>query len=297
MERVALWQATRFRIGKRFLALDVADNILFYYSYNKQRFGGWASVTVMDPSRELDVMSRAGNSLLISGQPMHYKCASLIQQMLKEEVVQRRKLLELHRLKKGSSVAAAARGGEGGQTLQGDEEESPKQVPEEELEAMWSDGFRRRIRSKKLLRLNRFASWGYKTLFLYLVVCAAGAVLLCYAAFKSWLNPPARAGLTNLEDAALMYPRAIGRNIYNSFKVFFDAAEVVVMPLMLPLHATLVVPITMQLQQIRDAAEVKERAAQQAKLDEIKMEREVSRSWWRLAYWAFMVALIILFVL
>eukprot|EP00758_Cryptobia_borreli_P009034 Tbor_TRINITY_DN5441_c4_g2::TRINITY_DN5441_c4_g2_i1::g.25455::m.25455 len=97
VDKAALWKSrVRYRIGKQFLGLDTAGNVVCYYSYKKPAgslfFGAWGPITVSDITK-IDVTKPGGYSILVENHPMHSKCASIIEDIT-QKLYEHKKYLE-----------------------------------------------------------------------------------------------------------------------------------------------------------------------------------------------------------
>lgn len=228
------WSLTRYRIGYCLLGLDYAGNVIFYPAYRKQSFGGWSAVTLGAPGSSTNSFLSSDTSavnVLEDGYPMHYKASKKLQAYINEE---RRKWVaerEESAKKRAHEVAAAAAAavasaasGAPGSTASAATKPSPlgaqiaDDVAVEALSGYDSDQkFRDRLAIKisnprfftRQLRVSGLATFLYKVCYFYLWAVLVSLILQGYLMFRSWVNPPARAGLKNMEEHLMHFPRLL----------------------------------------------------------------------------------------
>lgn len=212
IERDTMWRTMRYKIGKRFMALDVAGNPCFYYSYKRSRVGGWGPITIADLNTP-DATRQGGFTLLVDRHPMHVKCVPALEEHLKSlraqqadadkewtEVLKRRHADIIDGFEKEDAATAA-----GTTSTKSPDSKMPDQPPPICLKyGMW-----KALRNKRVCRLSRVRTFLYKSVYFTLMGIGMLAGLFVYRRFKAWLNPPARQGLTNIENSVLFYPRQL----------------------------------------------------------------------------------------
>lgn len=80
------------------------------------------------------------------------------------------------------------------------------------------------------LCINRLATFVYKCLYFYLWVVLLSLIVQGYLLFRSWVNPPARMGLKNLEERLLHVPRVLFAGCVYGVAWLVRAAQPVIDP-------------------------------------------------------------------
>ncbi|CAD2215057.1 hypothetical protein AGDE_00986 [Angomonas deanei] len=148
----------------------------------------------------------SGVNVLEDGYPMHYKASKKLNQFVQDERAKwTKKIKEDEAKKKKAEAEAAEKGG------------APAS-PKAEENAYDSDAlFRDRLAIKfshprfysRQLRLNPITTLLYKGFYFYLWAVLVSLIVQGYLMFRAWVNPPARAGLKNLEEHVLHIPRLL----------------------------------------------------------------------------------------
>lgn len=192
----SLWQLVSHRIGRRFLGLDVAGNIIFYPMFGTSKLGGWSSA-IVQMSPEEDGNDQRPN-VMISGRPVHWKAAKVLEKLVRIEVER----------KAAAAAVAASESSSSGTTATS---------PEESGSSRGSSASRLRDTGaipsspkllRKWLRLNRLFTLCYKAVYWGLVSFVVYGFLCLGARFRLWLNPGARSGLDGILTWLFAYPIA-----------------------------------------------------------------------------------------
>ena len=96
-ERAALWKSKHIhhRLGRRFMALDYGGNVIFYRGFRENHIGGWAPLTVLDPSPlSVDPHHPTGRATLVSNFPMHARCGAISESVV-EMLTKHKRYLEI----------------------------------------------------------------------------------------------------------------------------------------------------------------------------------------------------------
>lgn len=96
-ERATLWGSKyiKYRLGRRFMALDYAGNVLLYRAYREGHFGGWAPMTVLDPTAlATDPHHPSGMATLISNVPLHIRAAGISEKVV-DMLTKHKRFMEL----------------------------------------------------------------------------------------------------------------------------------------------------------------------------------------------------------
>jgi hypothetical protein len=190
----SLWRLTSHKIGRRFLGLDVAGNVLLYPMYGASRLGGWSAATVaMNPTEDGDEQRP---NVMISGRPVHWKAAKVLEGIVRRDL--QRKAEDAAR----AAGAARCDASDVGEAKSTSASSGGMATGEEEVVMPTGKQLRKR------LRLNRLVTWGYKALYWAIVGFIVYVGACACARFRCWLNPPARSGLDGIFCWLLAYPIA-----------------------------------------------------------------------------------------
>ncbi|ORC87545.1 uncharacterized protein TM35_000211510 [Trypanosoma theileri] len=244
------WALTRYRIGRRFIGLDYADNVILFPAYRTRRWGGWAAVTLGANNTGYVTNDTSAVNVLEDGYPLHWRASAKLQAFVAEEkrMWQAKREAELVRraAEKAAEKIAATAGstnnavGGGGKTDGSGSQDKPAggqdgnshsnghhnhhphvggsaaRTAETYLydsEQDFRDALTIKCSSpgfvKRHLRISRLTTIIYKALYFYLWGIAISLIVQAYLMFRSWLNPPARQGLKNLEDHVLHIPKVL----------------------------------------------------------------------------------------
>ncbi|AAZ12129.1 hypothetical protein, conserved [Trypanosoma brucei brucei TREU927] len=214
MQRVVethFWSLTRYRIGRRFLGLDYADNVIFFPAYRSKRRGGWAAVTLgVTSSSNYFTNDTSAVNVLEDGYPLHWRANSRLKEFVAEEkkLWQARVKEEVAQLA-AEKVSASRTGDPNG----GAAKEPGDLMGDINCEHRFRDTLAIKCTSpgfaQRHLRLSRLWTSLYKFLYFYLWGIGISLVVQAYLLFRSWLNPPARQGLKNIEAHVLHIPKLI----------------------------------------------------------------------------------------
>ncbi|KEG07873.1 hypothetical protein DQ04_08591030 [Trypanosoma grayi] len=226
------WSLTRYRIGRRFVGLDYADNVIFFPAYRKRTWGGWAAVTLGAANTGYFTSDTSAVNVLEDGYPLHWRASSKLQAFLaeekkvwqakKEQQLVQRTAAKVIASDAGAATAAtssAASGGNGGDAAgngdggNGGSSNAEQEAHKYENEHNFRDALTIKCTSpgfaQRHLRLSRLTTLVYKAMYFYLWGVAISIILQAYLLFRGWLNPPARQGLKNIEAHVLHIPKLI----------------------------------------------------------------------------------------
>ncbi|RNF00868.1 hypothetical protein TraAM80_07331 [Trypanosoma rangeli] len=216
------WSLTRYRIGRRFLGLDYADNVILFPAYRKKTWGGWAAVTLGATNASYLTNDTSAVNVLEDGYPLHLRASTKLQAFIAEERNVWQKQREEAIARRAAALAAEAatvssanndtstndrianNAGEGAKRMTGTHEYDEQQFRDAIIIKCTSPGF-----AQRHLRLSRLATALYKTLYFYVWGVAISIIVQAYLLFRGWLNPPAREGLKNLESHVLHVPKLL----------------------------------------------------------------------------------------
>nr|CCC91234.1 conserved hypothetical protein [Trypanosoma congolense IL3000] len=205
------WSLTRYRIGRRFIGLDYADNVIFFPAYRSKKWGGWTAVTLgVTSSSSFLTNDTSVVNVLEDGYPLHWRANSKLKEFIKEE-----KRVWRARLKEEAEGLAAEKIMEnsGESTADGSSKERGDMMDGIDSEHRFRDALAIKCTSPgfalRHLRVSRIKTSLYKFLYFYLWGIAISLVVQAYLLFRGWLNPPARQGLKNIEAHVLHVPKLI----------------------------------------------------------------------------------------
>ncbi|RNF13695.1 uncharacterized protein Tco025E_06082 [Trypanosoma conorhini] len=216
------WSLTRYRIGRRFLGLDYADNVIFFPAYRKKTWGGWAAVTLGATNASYMTNDTSAVNVLEDGYPLHLRASTKLQAFISQErnVWQRRREEAIARraaaLATGAAAAssarnapgtndrAAANAGEDAEKVAAAQDYDEQHFRDAIIIKCSSPGF-----AQRHLRLSRLTTILYKAVYFYIWGVAISIIVQAYLLFRGWLNPPAREGLKNLESHVLHIPKLL----------------------------------------------------------------------------------------
>lgn len=217
---VHFWSLTRYRIGPRFLGLDYSGNIIHFRGYRKQRFGGWAAVTL--GGQGSGSLFSAASNVLEDGYPLHYKASAKLQKFIATE-----------RKKWQDALEEEKRGGKNDRVKLG-EELSVEDVYDQDQR--FRDTLILKCTHPKFLshtlRISPLATVLYKGLYFYVWLLVASLICQGYWMFRGWVSPSTRAGLHNLEEHASHLPRLLFVVLINGVAWLVRVAQPVIDPVM-----------------------------------------------------------------
>lgn len=201
-----MWQLASHRIGRRFLGLDVAGNIILYPMFGASKLGGWSSA-IVQMSPEEDGNDQRPN-VMISGRPVHWKAARVLEKLVRGELERKAtpaaaaaaSETEEGRPLSSSGTTAASAEGSGGSSSSDSSRASS--TPDTTVIPSSPKLLRKR------LRLNHLFTFCYKTVYWGLVGFVVYGFLCLGARFRLWLNPGARSGLDGILTWLFAYPIA-----------------------------------------------------------------------------------------
>ena len=198
----SLWRLTSHKLGRRFLGLDVAGNVVFYPMFNASRIGGWsAATTQMNPQEDAEYHR---SNVMISGRPVHWKAVKALDKIVRQQLERQKAASAAAQQQRavGSDAQNAAKKAEEVDTA---ESSSAGRTETETLHLNLPTGKELR----KLLRLNRLVTYAYKSLYWSIVAFVCYVALCGFARFRNWLNAPARCGLDGILLWLGTYPLAV----------------------------------------------------------------------------------------
>ncbi|EPY36367.1 hypothetical protein STCU_00621 [Strigomonas culicis] len=163
---------------------------------------------------------------------MHYKASKRLQQFVSEERARWQKKVEAERAQKQkakeAAAAAAAAGGEAA---------APAATPQDNYDSdlqfrdLLAIKFAHPRFSGRHLRLSPLATFVYKCLYFYLWAVLVSLIVQGYLWFRNWVNPPARAGLRNIEEEVLHIPRLLFAAVVYGVARLVQMAQPVIDPI------------------------------------------------------------------
>ncbi|KAF8300887.1 hypothetical protein TcYC6_0058560 [Trypanosoma cruzi] len=234
------WSLTRYRIGRRFLGLDYADNVILFPAYRKKTWGGWAAVTLGATNASYLTSDTSSANVLEDGYPLHWRASTKLQAFIaeerkdwnkrKEEVVARRAAAIVAEGEAASSTPSGTSRNNGAANNAG--EKGAHEYDEQHFRdaitiKCTSPGF-----SQRHLRLRPLTTILYKAMYFYIWGIVISVIVQAYLLFRGWLNPPAREGLKDIENHVLHIPKLVFSLCVSGFAWLLQKTQPLVDPLL-----------------------------------------------------------------
>ncbi|KAG8344095.1 hypothetical protein TRVL_05081 [Trypanosoma vivax] len=211
------WGLTRYRIGRRFLGLDYAGNIIFYPAYRTKMWGGWAAVTLGATSTSSFLTNDTSSvNVLEDGYPLHWRASAKLKAFVAEEKRLWQMLMdeELGRLRDtGDTTTHGDQVNGNSNSCEQGSGRSMRDFHSLDVEQRFRDALTIKCTSpgfaQRHLRVSRLWTALYKIFYFYLCAICISLVAQAYLLFRSWLNPPARQALKNMEAHVIHIPKVI----------------------------------------------------------------------------------------
>lgn len=246
-----IWRLARYKIGPRMFGLDRAGNLIFFRSFGKNSFLGWTGVV-------------DGDSKFALTRPMHWKAATL------------RESLQAMPAEAVASLAKES----------AEDEFDTKVSPQRTVDATVMEIV---ALNDKRLRIMPFVSRVYKLFYLSCWFAVVFVFSVQYSRFRQWLNPPARAGVEDIENKIMAVPRLVVESVTTFFATTTSpAVQSAVTDAVTPVVAPVVEAVKEQGAAaarklgFRPEAEIQaERRAAEARIQMLNEQDDEEKSTWR----------------